>query len=222
MSMCATQQTKGFYFGYFWVWYMSAQIIGNFAGAILILNNPGPTFFGIMGVFEVVVCFGFCCISIPKKVRVQSTEDLSESLTQVPNDLELDQSHFCSDLFGTVRLLFSKDMLFLNLNLIWNGATIAFWSSILTPIMILQNPELDEDEQLSKALYGMVAFGFGEVIGGFAHGILIDKIGSKKAVIVNLGILVAAIAATIISLKSLEYNFYTFLMCFMWGYEDGS
>jgi predicted MFS family arabinose efflux permease len=68
----------------------------------------------------------------------------------------------------------------------------------------------------------MVAFGFGEVIGGFTHGILIDKIGSKKAVIVNLFILVAAIASTIVSLQSLEYNNYTFLMCFMWGYEDGS
>ena len=47
----------------------------------------------------------------------------------------------------------------------------------------------------------MVAFGFGEVIGGFAHGMLIDKIGSKRAVVVNLGILICVIAATIVSLK---------------------
>jgi predicted MFS family arabinose efflux permease len=68
----------------------------------------------------------------------------------------------------------------------------------------------------------MVAFGFGEVIGGFLHGLLIDKIGSKKAVIVNLAIIVCVIGATIISLNSLQYNFYTFIMCFTWGYEDGS
>ena len=62
MAKCATEETKGFYFGYFWVWYMSAQIIGNLSGAILILNNPGPEFFGIMGIFAIVVSFGFCFI----------------------------------------------------------------------------------------------------------------------------------------------------------------
>jgi predicted MFS family arabinose efflux permease len=42
----------------------------------------------------------------------------------------------------------------------------------------------------------MVAFGVGEVFGGFLHGLLIDKIGSKKAVLVNVCILILVIAAT--------------------------
>ena len=103
-------------------------------GAILIKKDPGVKFFTIMGVFEVVVCFGFCCISkAPKKAE---SKVISESLREVPNDSEL-QSSFCCDLLGTLRLLFSSDMLFLNLNLIWNGTCIAYWSSILTPIMTL-------------------------------------------------------------------------------------
>ena len=137
-------------------------------------------------------------------------------------DSEHQSSNFCIDLFGTLRLLFSKDMLFVNMNLIWGGTTIAYWAGLLTPIMTLQNPDLDEDHQISKALYGMVAFGVGEVFGGFLHGLLIDRIGSKKAVLVNICILIIVIAATELSLNSLEYNYLTFIMCFCWGYEDGS
>jgi hypothetical protein len=44
---------------------MSAQIIGNLSGAILILRNPGPQFFGIMGIFAIFASFGFCFIKKP-------------------------------------------------------------------------------------------------------------------------------------------------------------
>jgi hypothetical protein len=65
----------------------------------------------------------------------------------------------------------------------WTGASIAFWSGILTPIMVLQLkkdfPEMAETERDSRALIGMVAFGWGEVIGGYFTGKILDKIGSK-------------------------------------------
>lgn len=65
----------------------------------------------------------------------------------------------------------------------WTGASISFWSGILTPIMVLQLkndfPEMAETERDSRALIGMVAFGCGEVIGGYFTGKILDKIGSK-------------------------------------------
>lgn len=39
------------------------------------------------------------------------------------------------------------------------------------------------------ALVGMVAFGFGEVIGGFIHGLIIDKLGSKNTVFVSTSVM---------------------------------
>jgi MFS family permease len=87
MSMCTHEQTKGFYFGYFWVWYMSAQIIGNLAGAILILDSPGPNFFFIMGIFSFFVCFGFCFIKTPMNMESMKI-DLPESLDKVPMDAQ--------------------------------------------------------------------------------------------------------------------------------------
>ena len=61
---------------------------------------------------------------------------------------------------------------------------------------------MSETEQDSYALYGMVAFGFGEVIGGFIIGIIIDKIGSKKTSIVNVIIIIILINVTAVSVNS--------------------
>lgn len=35
-SICASEETKGFYFGHFWAMYMSAEIFGNLIGALII------------------------------------------------------------------------------------------------------------------------------------------------------------------------------------------
>lgn len=68
----------------------------------------------------------------------------------------------------------------------------------------------------------MVAFGFGEVFGGLLHGLLIDKIGSKKTVFVNILIVTLTFASTLYSTYKAEYNAWSFLMCYCWGYLDGS
>jgi len=112
-------------------------------------------------------------------------------------------------------------MLPLDLNLIWGGVSISFWSTFLIPIMALQLPGKSDQDQLSYALYGMTAFGFGEVFGGFFHVLIIDKIGAKRTVFVNIFILLLVLAATEATLYINDYNWVTFLACFMWGYEDG-
>ena len=66
LSLCSQEAHKGFYFGYFWVWYMSAQIIGNLTGAILISNSFGPNFFYIISGIEIVALLLFVFIPNPK------------------------------------------------------------------------------------------------------------------------------------------------------------
>ena len=82
-------------------------------------------------------------------------------------------------------------------------------------------PGKTDQEQLSLALFGMTAFGFGEVIGGFIHGLIIDKIGAKKTVFVNLLILSIFFITTEATLYLNKYNWVTIIACFFWGYEDG-
>jgi len=78
MSLCATEDTKGFYFGYFWVWYMSAQIIGNLAGAIMIKKTMGPSFFIMLSIAEILFFSLFCFIRLPVKVRETEEEEKEE------------------------------------------------------------------------------------------------------------------------------------------------
>lgn len=65
MSKCASETNKGFYFGYFWAWYMSSQIVGNAVGALIIQTTSGPSFFVIMAsiMFGSVTCF--CWLKMP-------------------------------------------------------------------------------------------------------------------------------------------------------------
>ena len=64
----------------------------------------------------------------------------------------------------------------------------------------------------------MTAFGFGEVIGGFIHGLILDKIGAKRTVFVNLIILSCVLISTELTLYINKYNWLTFVACFFWGY----
>jgi hypothetical protein len=59
VSNCASESTKGFYFGHFWALYMSAQIFGNLTGALLISKTSGIWFFLIMGIIMMFPVFGF-------------------------------------------------------------------------------------------------------------------------------------------------------------------
>ena len=62
LAQCATEETKGFYYGYFWVWFMGAQIVGNAAGAFMIKSTMGPSFFIILSAAEILFISLFCCI----------------------------------------------------------------------------------------------------------------------------------------------------------------
>ena len=223
MAKCATESSKGFYYGYFWVWYMSAQIAGNLSGALLIKNETGMGFFIIMSAIAMVFTFGFCFLRTPHKQH--GIEEQSQPKEELEHQLILkereEKKSFVDNLKSTIKLLFSREMLSLDLNLIWGGMSIAYWSTVLTPLMTLQQPGKTEDEQLQGALFGMTAFGVGEVLGGFLHGLLIDKIGSKKTVFFNLIIIAALFVSTMMSLWQLEYNYLTFITTFLWGYQDG-
>lgn len=68
----------------------------------------------------------------------------------------------------------------------------------------------------------MIAFGFGEVFGATGFGLIIDKIGSKKAVLVICTLISVMTIVTYLSILSLDYTFLTINMCFTWGIQDGA
>ena len=114
--------------------------------------------------------------------------------------------------------------MFLNLELIYCGTTLAFWSGLLTPIMVLElssDPTKTDKDKDALSLKGMIFLGVGEVVGGFLLGYICDKIGSKNMCLVNVLIVFTTTGLTYWNLVQMEYNWVTYLVCFMWGINDG-
>ena len=205
---------------------MSAQIIGNLTGALIIERSSGVSFFIIMSLMAFGASLLFCCLIMPtpfpnRESQIeQSDYSVKQMISQIAKE---DKQNFCKDMQGTFKLMFTREMMAINLLLVWSGCSISYWSTMLTPIMSLQvGDDKSDNDKLQLALFGMVAFGFGEVIGGFIHGLIIDQVGSRASIKVNLLVMVVTFSATLWSLNDMHYNNYTFLMCFMWGYEDGT
>ena len=142
MSLCATKQTKGFYYGYFWVFYMSSQIFGNYIGAISIDKSSGPFFYLMLGSIMVAAVPAFCFLKIPEHPN-DNHSLLDEFFGRTYNDSFYEQlEHVNVNSFGfiikaTCKLITTKKMMKLNLQLFWTGFLIAFTTGILTPLMML-------------------------------------------------------------------------------------
>ena len=67
----------------------------------------------------------------------------------------------------------------------------------------------------------MIAFGFGELFAGLSHGPLIDRIGSKRATLVNTLIMFLVFAIVLSSIWINKFGVLSFVMAFFWGYNDG-
>jgi predicted MFS family arabinose efflux permease len=72
------------------------------------------------------------------------------------------------------------------------------------------------------SIFAMVLFGVGEVLGCFFIGAIIDKLGSKLAVVVNLIIIVAMTSVSIAFIVIYEFNALAWIMCFLWGFQDSA
>lgn len=143
---------------------MSSQIFGNLIGSIIITKVTGPSFFLYMGILMLVGAFLFIFQKKPNPLLNEKGEIDTEK-EEEPTFMELSKN--------TIKLMFSSKMMRFNLQIFFTGISIAFWSGILTPIMIFQldkdpNYDLSDNEKESKALRAMIAFGFGEVTGGLA------------------------------------------------------
>ncbi len=99
---------------------------------------------------------------------------------------------------STLRFMKMKRMMLINPQLFWTGVSIAFWSGILTPIIVLQlaDSNLSETEKQAMALMAMIWFGVGEVLGGVVEGFVIDLVGSKLATWFNIAVCLGMTAAS--------------------------
>ena len=89
-------------------------------------------------------------------------------------------------------------------------------------MILQQGDDGTEKHKESLALFGMVAFGCGEVSGGWLVGKFIDRFSSKTTSLLNVFICATMIISTCISINWMEYNWLSYFMCYCWGFQDGA
>lgn len=124
-----------------------------------------------------------------------------------------------------MNILASPRMRMMLPQIIWTGASIAYWSGLLTPIMTLaqtkDDPDKSENEVLQNCLFAFIFFGIGQALSGLAMGKLIDITSSKQACIYNVFVMLLVTAASIFNLQRLEFSWLSCLTLFIWGFQDG-
>lgn len=92
----------------------------------------------------------------------------------------------------------SKRMRLMLPEIAWSGVSIAYYAGMLVFMMTktLEPVEKDTQVQYKKAMLAMVAFGFGEILGGPFMGYVVDKYSSKVGSLINVGVIIIMTAVT--------------------------
>ena len=156
----------------------------------------------------------------------------SEKFLQLSNNekLELPESDpapptIKEQIISTLKLCIDKRMLRLMPQIFWTGISIAIYSSLLSVVVsdsVKYDPTMSKDENDQnkdfKTSLVLISFGFGEVLGCFFLGYVVDKYGSRRAVFANLAIMIVTMAYFIEFLMINQYNLLAFIMAFLWGF----
>eukprot|EP00347_Sterkiella_histriomuscorum_P010332 403376713 len=248
LSDCATEETKGFFFSYFWVFYMSSQIFGNLIAAYCLRTMSQANMFIILGLISFVSSISSLFLKKPN-INHHQTRHIQDDIFRVNmgsgsigdrQDLAILETRSNSSIQGgqgsqidlpvkqTLRedikslafMCMSKRMRRLIPQLFWTGISIAYYSSALTPM--ITDTMKGSDNKLEKSMIAMVTFGIGEVAGGIIIGQIIDRRGSKYVSIVNTAIVLIMTFVTLSFLGINQFNMLAFLMTFMWGIQDAT
>ena len=65
MSDCATEQSKGFFFSYFWAFYMSSQVFGNLIASFVLGAFHPMYFFMLMAFISLLASLSFFLLKEP-------------------------------------------------------------------------------------------------------------------------------------------------------------
>lgn len=87
---------------------------------------------------------------------------------------------------------------FLIPQLMWSGISIAYYSGNLVEMMSGAYGGDDNALQFKWSMLAMVGFGFGEILGGFVVGYIVDRFGTKMAILWDLLVMVIMFIITLI------------------------
>jgi MFS family permease len=118
----------------------------------------------------------------------------------------------------------AKDRRFMHLipQFVWTGISIAYYSGLLVLMMQKAIGGDDKQYQFKMSMLAMVMLGVGEVTGCFFIGLIVDRFGSKTAILCNIVLITLMMSSTIAFIIIFEFNWIVWLMCFLWGFTDSA
>ena len=84
--------------------------------------------------------------------------------------------------------------------------------------MMSQSLGGDENYQFKWSMLAMVGFGLGEIFGGFFIGFIVDRSGTKTAILCNLIVILLMNGVTLTFIYQFKFNALPWIMCFLWGF----
>ena len=96
------------------------------------------------------------------------------------------------------------------------------------PVLIMElnltrtSPHFDSAAKTSKGLMALVLFGVGEITGSQVMGYIVDKFGTVRGSYLNCLNIIVMVIIMEINIHLGQYDFYSFMMTFIWGWLDGS
>jgi len=181
---------------------MTSQILGNLAAAFLLGKLTEMWYFVIMAITSGMGTF--CFLFLKKPSRVAKLDSKLDGLHIVEETLDRTGStgtdyveqtviaaeqtpSFSEDIKSVLRLLVSRQMMPLILQLSWSGFNVAIISGMLVPIITatLHGVTSSKQELFQLSMLAMVCLGVGEIMGAIGMGVLVDMIGAKKSCFLN-------------------------------------
>ena len=82
----------------------------------------------------------------------------------------------------------------------WTGISISIYTGLLVPIIFdsMELENLTYNEKFKNSMLAMVSLGVGEIFGGIGMGLIVDKVGSKRACVLNIANVTTACCVVIL------------------------
>ena len=98
----------------------------------------------------------------------------------------------------------------------------AYWSGLFLTIVDMTIPNDKPEEQNAAGLLALSVLGAGSMFGSLLIGLIVDKIGNKTAVCINIITILLCWICTFEMIKHSKTGPLVYIFAFSWGLMDGA
>ena len=206
--------------------YAFGYIAGNLIASFVIKLFSQEVFFIVMSIFAFIGWATMMLLIEPTKQENSETENDDEysPLTALENSNSIDNKSdnlqpTQGSLRSTIRLFFTVKMMKINGLIVISAIIVSYYGGFLVK-MISNVVDGDDDEKLTKSLYCMIVFSWGEIVSGYAIGKLIDRTSRRFGVFLIFIVITITTSLTAYTHFREKYDAFWYFSAFFWGLSD--